>query len=466
MSDTMSGRDPWERPPAQRAQPSPPPRGSLFAGPNLPFTLAIMISLGILVAFLVLVKPFSSDTEAGSTSTTASPTSTTGSTDVTGTTGATGSTDATGTTASTIPGDLSPLQGIRLETLATGIPFPVGAFTLPGDDRIFVNERGGAIGVVVPGQGLLSTPFLDLTDRVGSGGIENGLLGLAFHPDFANNGRLFVYYTSNPGLDSRIVEFHASGADAATVDPSTERLILEVEQPGIRHRAGMLQFGPDGYLYVALGDGGLGNRNAQDLEVYQGKILRIDVDHGDPYSIPADNPFAGGGGLGEIYEYGFRNPWRFYIDAPENMLYIGDVGQSDVEEIDVVGLSDKGVNFGWPDYEGENCFTPVDSCDPSGVTMPVIAYGHDEGSCSVTGGVVYRGAAMPELVGHYFYADWCAGWIRSFRFADGQVTDEQDWAADIADVGTITISAIGTDKDGELLVVDSNGQLFKVVPVR
>ncbi|MFH1104333.1 MAG: PQQ-dependent sugar dehydrogenase, partial [Actinomycetota bacterium] len=273
----MSGRDPWERAPAQRAQPSAPPRGSLFSGPNLPFTLAIMISLGILVAFLVLVKPFSSDTEAGSTSTTASPTSTTGSTDVTGTTGATGSTDATGTTSSTIPGDLAPLQGIRLETLATGIPFPVGAFTLPGDDRIFVNERGGAIGVVVPGQGLLSTPFLDLTDRVGSGGIENGLLGLAFHPDYANNGRLFVYYTSNPGLNSRIVEFHASGADAATVDPSTERLILEVEQPGIRHRAGMLQFGPDGYLYVALGDGGLGNRNAQDLEVYQGKILRIDV---------------------------------------------------------------------------------------------------------------------------------------------------------------------------------------------
>ncbi|OFW65935.1 MAG: hypothetical protein A2Z12_07890 [Actinobacteria bacterium RBG_16_68_21] len=364
-----------------------------------------------------------------------------------------------------MPTDLGPLQGIQLETLATGIPFPVGAFSLPGDDRIFVTERGGAIGVVIPGQGLLSTPFLDLTDRVGSGGVENGLLGMAFHPGYATNGRLFVYYTDDPGLNSRIVEFHADGSDAVTVDPSTEKLILEVEQPGIRHRAGMLQFGPDGYLYIALGDGGLGNRNAQDLTVLQGSILRIDVDRGDPYTVPADNPFASGGGLGEIYEYGFRNPWRFYIDAPENLLYIGDVGQQDIEEIDVVPLADKGLNFGWPDYEGTNCYTPEGACDETGLTMPTLEYGHDDG-CAVTGGVVYRGAAMPELVGHYFYADWCNGWIRSFRYDNGQVTEEQDWSADIAGVGQIQIAALGTDSTGELLVVDSNGQLFRVVPVR
>jgi glucose/arabinose dehydrogenase len=464
----MSGRDPWEGPSTRRPAPAGPPPGGLFSGPNLPFTVAIIICLGILAAFLVVVRPFSnSDTSAGETSTTApGTTDATGSTDATTPTSATGSTD-TGETSTTTPSDLAPLQGISLETLATGIPFPVGAFSIPGDDRIFVNERGGAIGVVVPGQGLVSTPYLDLTDRVGSGGIENGLLGLAFHPDFATNGRLFVYYTTNPGLNSRIVEFHASSPDAMTIDRSTEKLVLEVEQPGIRHRAGMLQFGPDGTFYVALGDGGLGNRNAQDLTVYQGSILRLDVDGGDPYSVPPDNPFASGGGLGEIYDYGFRNPWRFYIDAAENMLYIGDVGQSDYEEIDVVPLSPGGVNFGWPDYEGEHCYNPVSgTCDPSGVTMPVIEYTHANGDCSVTGGVVYRGTAMPELDGHYFYADWCTGKLMSFRWENGQVTDEQDWTPDIADVGTINISAIGTDSTGELLIVDSNGQLFRVLPVR
>jgi len=462
----MSGRDPWEsaseRPPTHRVQPTAPPPAGLFSGPNLPFTLAIITALGVLVAFLVLVKPFSASETTVTTTTTAA----TGTTDTTGTTDATGTTVAGATTSSSIPGDLAPLQGIKLETLATGIPWAVGASSIPGDDRIFVNERTGMIGVVVPGQGLQGTPYLNLTDRVGWGGIENGLLGLAFHPDFATNGRLFVYYTSNPGLDSRIVEFHADGADATTVDPSTEKLILEVQQPGLRHRAGMLQFGPDGYLYIALGDGGLGNRNAQDLTVYQGSILRIDVDGGDPYTIPADNPFASGGGLGEIYHYGLRNAWRFFIDAPENMLYIGDVGAETVEEVDAVPLTDKGLDFGWPDYEAGDCYLPVDStCDPAGVTMPVLTYGHDEG-CSVTGGVVYRGSAMPELVGHYFYADWCNGWIKSFRLQDGQVTDERDWSADIADVGQIQISSFGTDSDGELLVCDSNGQLFRIVPVR
>ena len=462
----MSGRDPWEGQPPQRAQPAPAPAGGLFSRPNLPFTLAIIICLGALVAFLVIVKPFSGgDTEAGSTST--SSTAATSSTDATDSTDATGSTTGgtqTDSSTSSVP-ELTPLQGFDLETLATGIPFPVGAFSLPDDDRIFVVERGGVIGVVVPGQGLLATPFLDLTDRVGSGGIENGLLGVAFHPDYASNGKFYVYYTTNPGLDSRVVEFHSSGPDATTVDPSTERVLLEVDQPGIRHRAGMLQFGPDGYLYVALGDGGLGDRHAQDLETYQGSILRLDVDGGDPYAIPSDNPFASGGGLGEIYHYGFRNPWRFYIDATENMLYIGDVGQSDVEEVNVVALSESGLNFGWPDYEGENCFTPVDSCDPSGITMPLVAYGHDEG-CSITGGVVYRGSAMPELVGHYFYADWCTGLFRSFRYEDGQATDEQDWTADVTADGVIQIAAVGTDSNGELLLVDSNGQLLRVVPVR
>jgi glucose/arabinose dehydrogenase len=415
----------------------------------------------------VLAKPFApagEDVEsAATTMSVAAGETTTTSPGTDGSTAATTtSTVAGGTTAPTLPAGVGALQGLALETLATGVPFPVFAVALPGDDRIFVLERQGRIRLIDPQQGLLGAPYLSLTDRVGSGGIENGLLGMAFHPDFADNGRFYVYYTTTD-LNSRLSEFRADDFDDDTADASTERILLEVHQRGIRHRAGMLQFGPEGYLYVALGDGGMADRSAQELDVHQGKILRIDVDGAIPYAIPPDNPFAAGGGLAEIWAYGLRNPWRFAIDADAGLIYVGDVGQSVWEEINVQPLNAAGLDYGWPDFEGSDCYQPVDGCDVTGWVEPTVAYTHEEG-CSVTGGYVYRGTAIPELFGHYFYADWCNGWIRSFRYADGAVDDEQDWSTDLDGAGQV--ASFGIDGSGELLVVDSNGSVFRVVARR
>jgi len=343
--------------------------------------------------------------------------------------------------------------------VATGIPFPVFAGSIPGDDRIFVLERQGRM-VVIDGAGLRSEPFLDLTDRVGSGGIENGLLGLAFHPDYASNGRMFLYYTDTE-LDSRLSEFTTSGIGAGVADRATESILFEVDQKGIRHRAGMLQFGPDGFLWVALGDGGLGDDSSQDLSSLQGNLLRLDIDNGDPYAIPAVNPFPGtDDGRDEIWAYGLRNPWRYSIDHETRLVYIGDVGQANWEEINVASIDTAGLDFGWPNFEGVDCYQPSDGCDMTGWEAPTLAYTHEFG-CSVTGGHVYRGTALPELVGHYFYADWCNGMIRSFKYVDGQPTDERDWTTMLAGAGQV--ASFGIDGSGEMLVVNSNGTIYRIV---
>lgn len=422
---------------------------SIFSGPNLPFTLVIVIAVAALVAFLLLVRPFSTEPGAAPTTLPTGP--------------------LTPVEDTTTAPDLPPLQGIRLELLTDAVSFPVGAFSFPGSDLVFILERFGRVWTVDAAGGSPRL-FMDLRDRVGSGGIENGLLGMAFHPEYATNGRFYLYYTTTPGLHSQVSEFRSAGALATTADPNTERHIIFVEQratdePG-RHRAGMLQFGPDGYLYVALGDGGMGDRSAQELDRHQGSILRIDVDGGDPYAVPPDNPFVAGGGLPEIWVYGLRNPWRFAIDPIEGLIYIADVGQSEREEINVSPLNRGGVNYGWPNFEGSRCYLPSAGCEMDPGELPVLEYSHEGGECSVTGGYVYRGTAMPELAGHYFYADWCAGFIRSLRYQDGRVTEERDWSEDIAEVGRLMISSFGIDGDGELLVVDSNGALYRVVPVR
>jgi glucose/arabinose dehydrogenase len=439
--------------------------GGPFSGPNLPFTVITVASLTVLVWFLVLAQPFSDDGVAG-------PTTTTGAVDPGGDTT---TTDPDGTTSPTVPPDLPPLQGIRLEVVTHDVSFPVYATSIPGDDRVFVLERFGRVVSVAP-DGSVST-FLDLTDRVDSAGIENGLLGMAFHPDYADNGRIFVYYTTSPSdsPDSRLSEFRSSGLSATSVDRATENILIHLEQRGIRHRAGMVTFGPDGYLYLSLGDGGLGDRSSQELDTLQGNILRLDVDNvpaGEPYGIPPDNPFVGGGGRPEIWAYGLRNPWRFSIDPVERLVYIADVGQDTREEINVQPLEAAGLDYGWPNFEGTRCYLPSDGCDMDPGVVPTLEYLHDEG-CSVTGGFVYRGSAIPELVGHYFYADWCRGWIRSFRYAGGQVTDQRDWSDDleasfaaIDEVNYILISSFGIDGDGELLVVDSDGTVFRMVPRR
>lgn len=388
--------------------------------------------------------PASGTPATSSTSTSAAPPATT-----------TAATAAT-TTTSTLPPD--PLQGLALELVAEGFTRPNVIATAAGDDRIFVGDARGRIWIIDPSEGVLDEPYLDITDRVINAGIEQGLLGLAFHPAWTDNGRLFVYYVDTNG-DVNLAEF--SGGEGAA-SPASEETVLFIERPHDRHYAGMLQFGPDGYLYVAVGDAATGGDHGQNTETLNGAILRLDVDAGVPYIVPDTNPFAAGGGAPEIWAYGLRNPWRFDIDPVERLMYIGDVGQTRWEEVDVVSLDSPGANFGWSDMEGAHCFA-VPGCDPADYTLPVLEYDHDNG-CSVTGGVVYRGEAIPELTGTYFYGDWCFGWIRSFVFDDGTVSAATDWSEDFGRFGQP--NTFGTDPAGEVLVATWDGQIHRIVPVR
>ncbi|CAN5411946.1 PQQ-dependent sugar dehydrogenase [soil metagenome] len=367
----------------------------------------------------------------------------------------------TSTTVPAPPDD--PIRGLALEVVATGLHQPTVVTSPPGDPRLFVTERSGVVRIIDEGTGLRTEPFLDLGDRVDSTGIEQGMLGLAFHPDYADNGRLFVYYVTIE-LHRRLSEFTV-GPDPEAGDPGSERVLFDLAQPpdsvDIRHYGGMVAFGPGGNLYVALGDGADARGQGQNPDTPFASILRIDVDSGDPYAIPPGNPFPEGGAP-EVWVYGLRNPWRFSIDPVDDLMYIADVGQAAWEEINVVPLDGGGANLGWPDTEGAHCFQKPD-CDLADYTMPVLEYDHGDG-CSVTGGVVYRGAAIPELHGHYFYADWCGMWVRSFRYADRAVTEETDWSGDLPDAGQV--NTFGTDADGEMYLANFEGVVAKIVPVR
>lgn len=363
------------------------------------------------------------------------------------------------TTTTTIP--LDPLLGLGLEQLAGGLERPTFVVAVPGTDWLAVGEAVGRIRLIEPDGGLLAEPYLNIRNKVGSISIEQGLLGLAFHPGYAENGRFFVYYT-NPGDDSVLAEYRV-GEDPSRAIGTEERIILEIDQPDVRHNAGMLQFGPDGYLYISTGDGGAGGASVhgQDPNTLLAAILRIDVDGADPYAVPPDNPFVGGGGAPEVWAYGLRNPWRFSIDAVENLLYIADVGQESREEINVVALEPVGFNFGWPSVEGTRCFLERD-CDPAAYTQPVLDYSHDDG-LSVTGGFVYRGEAIPELAGHYFYADWVRQWIRSFRYDGTGVVNQQDWTGDL---NPGQINSFGLDHAGELVIATWDGDVSRLVARR
>ncbi|MGI9610858.1 MAG: PQQ-dependent sugar dehydrogenase [Acidimicrobiia bacterium] len=362
-------------------------------------------------------------------------------------------------TTTTLPPE--PLQGLTLEAVATGLSRPTFVTGLT-DGRLLVLEAIGRIRMIDPSDGLLAEPFLNIRNKVGSSSIEQGLLGLALHPDYPANGRFFVYYTDRAG-DSVLAEYGV-GDDANQADETAGRILLEIPQPDERHNAGMLQFGPDGYLYVATGDGGAGGArvNGQDPKTLLSGILRIDVDEGDPYAVPADNPYADGlDGAPEVWAYGLRNPWRFFIDATDRLIYIADVGQESREEINVVPLGPVGYNFGWPSVEGTECFFERD-CTVEDYVVPAIDYGHDEG-LSVTGGVVYRGAAIPELVGHYLYADWVREWVRSFRFESGAPGEMRDWTNDL---GPVQVNSFGLDTEGEVLIAAWDGSVSRIVPVR
>jgi glucose/arabinose dehydrogenase len=346
--------------------------------------------------------------------------------------------------------------------VVAGLRSPLDLQSAPGDaERLYVVEQGGRIRVVRNGQ-LATASFLDIASRLSSGG-ERGLLGLAFHPQFATNRRFFVNYT-NPGGDTHIAEFRAGSADAA--DPASERVLLVVAQPFANHNGGGLAFDNSGRLLIALGDGGSGGdpqNNGQRLDTLLGKILRIDVDGAAPYGLPADNPFLGtAGARGEIWAFGLRNPFKIAIDRPTGDLYIGDVGQNRVEEIDVAAVPRRGgENYGWRLTEGSQCYNPSSGCDRSGLTPPVYEYGHAEG-CSVTGGVVYRGCRVPALAGSYFFGDFCSGLVRSFRLASGQASELRDWSSGLR--GVDAPSSFGLDAAGEVYIVDYDGELYRLEP--
>ncbi len=341
------------------------------------------------------------------------------------------------------------LAGLVLETFAEDVGTVQAIATPAGDDRVYLGVKDGVVLEVAAGQ---VREFLDVSGRVGSQSLEQGLLGLAFHPGYAENGRLFVHYTDREG-DTVVAEYRAGEGDE-------EKVLLAYDQPAPNHNGGMLEFGPDGYLWVGLGDGGgAGDQfdNGQDPGTPLGTLLRLDVDAAEPYAIPPDNPFVAGGGLAEVWAYGLRNPWRFAFD--DGLVYVADVGQADFEEVDVVDAGAPGLNYGWPVAEGPACFA-IAECDPGDFVEPILAYDHGEG-CSITGGYVYRGRAIPELAGHYFYADYCRGWVRSFRHEGGEAVEAREWLTGIGQVLTF-----GLDGGGELLVATDDGTVHRVVPVR
>jgi glucose/arabinose dehydrogenase len=366
---------------------------------------------------------------------------------------------AAGTPVSGTP----PLTAVRV---ASGLEDPVDLQAAPGDrSRLFVAEQGGRIRVVRGGS--VVATFLDLRSRVSRGG-EQGLLGLAFHPRYDSNGRFFVNYTDQAG-DTHIAEFRVT-SNPEVADANSERTILFVGQPFDNHNGGGLAFGPDGLLYIALGDGGSGGdpfRNGQSLGTLLGKILRIDVDSGNPYAIPSSNPFTGtAGARGEIWALGLRNPFRFSFDRSTGDMYIGDVGQNRREEVSV-GIASRrgGENYGWNITEGSLCFSPGTGCNTSGLTLPVLDYATGPGgTCAVTGGYVYRGCRMPGYQGTYFYGDYCAAFVRSFRLVSGAAADQRDFSAALSrDVGAL--SSFGQDLDGELYIVDRDGgEVFRISP--
>lgn len=317
-----------------------------------------------------------------------------------------------------------------------------------GSGRLYIVEKLGHIHLFENGQ-VSEIPFINIEDRVNDRSNEMGLLGLAFHPNYSQNGFFYVNYTGTGG-HTFLSRFQASGD---TADPSSEMILLRVEQPFPNHNGGVMVFGPDGYLYAGLGDGGAGGDplgNAQSLDTLLGKILRIDVDSAEPYAIPADNPFGN-----EIWHYGLRNPWRISFDKLTGDLYIGDVGQGEWEEIDFLPAgSPGGANFGWDRREGAHDYEGSASAD---FVEPVAEYSHSDGGCSVTSGYVYRGS-MPEWNGIYLYGDYCTGYIWGLiRSADGA-----SWQNQLLFQTNQRITAFGQDESGELYLIADSGEVFKL----
>ncbi|MFO0775532.1 MAG: PQQ-dependent sugar dehydrogenase [Nitrospiraceae bacterium] len=346
---------------------------------------------------------------------------------------------------------------VTFEPLVSGLEQPT-MLTHAGDGTgtLYVVEQPGRVRLVRNGA-LVTQPFADLADRVLAGG-ERGLLGLAFHPKYRDNGRVFVSYTRKPDGATVVSELQRAGQTDKV--ESTGRMILTVPQPYPNHNGGMIAFGLDGFLYIGRGDGGSGGdpgNRAQNPNELLGKILRIDIDRNDvarglPYAIPADNPFANGGGRPEVFALGLRNPWRFSFDAATGALWVGDVGQDRWEEVSVVT---RGGNYGWRLMEAAHCYEPSDGCAREGLTLPVVEYARQTPRCSVIGGYVYRGRAIPSLVGQYLFSDYCSGEIMSAPA--GSASGGAVLAPTVIGRTGFNPSSFGVDESGEVYLVNHRG---------
>lgn len=375
-----------------------------------------------------------------------------------------------GTATAPASASVSPAPGGTNGPVTLGVEEVAGGFTRPtfvtnagdGSGRLFVVEKPGLITIIKDGK-KLGTPFLDLTSVVRSSGNEQGMLGLAFHPQFEQNGRFFVAYTAK-NADNTVAEYHVKTTGSDVADPGSGKTLFAVPDKYPNHNGGMLAFGPDGYLYISMGDGGSGgdpDGNGQNLGTLLGKLLRLDVDSGDPYGIPPTNPFAKiAGARSEIWSYGLRNPWRFSFDRETGDIWIGDVGQNRYEEIDFQAAADKGgANYGWNIMEGLHCFQPESGCNQDGLVKPVFEYSHDSGGCSVTGGYVYRGAGIPSLRGAYLFTDYC----RATLWATHQDTGGTFTTTEIGELPE-GVSAFGEDEAGELYItVDQAGTVNRII---
>jgi glucose/arabinose dehydrogenase len=360
-------------------------------------------------------------------------------------------------------GSPTPTGGFQVERVFPDLSFQEPTNLLQPDgtgDLMFVTEQRGIIYAFSANNPQQANMFLDITDRVNKGGNEEGLLGLAFDPDYQENGYFYVYYSADNPRRSVLARFRLDQENTDVADPQSEVIVMEIAEPYSNHNGGQLAFGPDGYLYIGLGDGGGGGDpygNGQNLGTVLGSILRIDVRGlSGGYEIPADNPFVDSeGARAEIWAFGLRNPWRFSFDSETGLLWAGDVGQGSWEEIDVIT---GGANYGWNIMEGLHCYSPPGGCDQSGLTLPIAEYDHSQGRCAVTGGYVYHGDQIPSLQGYYIYGDYCSGDIWALAY-DGNVVTENMLLAESG----LSITSFGEDLAGNLYILDRAGGIYTLV---